>query len=160
MKAEVVSSAERKRLEELAANPKNRVLEVTHDFVKEPWESQRVAKVVKTIIDKSLASELTDDFTMRKDLLKDPEIKAFQFDHPRMFWTLSDRTMMREPKYRRAIEGMLNVHLMLEKGVVQKGDVASAVATQTVMHALNGGVEAKKEKEAKKEEEEARIEEL
>jgi hypothetical protein len=160
MKAEIVSSAEHKRLEELAANPKNRVLKVTHDFEKEPWESQRVAKAVQTILDKSMASDISDDFKMRKNLLNDPEIKAFQFDHPRMFFTLTDRNMMREPKYRKAIEGMLNVHRMMEKGVVQKGDVASAVATQTVMHALNGGVEAKEEEAKKEEEEEARVEEL
>lgn len=132
------AAIERSRLEQLAARPNTKVLQVTHDFVAEPWAAQRVVSVTQRIIDQSLASEIPDDFDMRKALLRDEEIKAFQNQHPRMFWTLSDRKLMCEPKYRAAISAMLNVHRMVEAGVVAQGDYSNAVATQAVAHALRG----------------------
>ena len=134
--------AERRRMEELAKRPNTKVLEVTHDFIADPWPAERVTAVTRSIVQRCLASSIEDDFKMRKDLLCDAEIKAFQHQHPRMFWTLTDRKVVREPKNVRAIEAMLNVHRMVEVGIVQKGEYSNAVATQAVMHALNEGAPA------------------
>ena len=117
-------------------------LQVTHDFVAEPWPADRASAAVRRIVQQCLSSTVEDDFQMRKELLRDGEIKAFQHQHPRMFWTLTDREVVREPKNVRAIEAMLNVHRMVEAGVVQKGDYSNAVATQAVMHALGEGASA------------------
>ena len=136
------AALEKQRLEELAARPNTQVLQVTHDFVKEPWPAERIVRVTNKIIETSLASNIKEDFDLRKELLKNTDIKKFQYDHPRLFWTLSDRKLMKEPKYRRAVQAMLNVHAMVETGVVEKGDVSNAVATQAVMHALNEGASA------------------
>lgn len=134
--------AERQRMEELAKRPNTKVLQVTHDFVAEPWPADRASAAVHRIVQQCLSSTVEDDFQMRKELLRDGEIKAFQHQHPRMFWTLTDRKVVREPKNVRAIEAMLNVHRMVEVGVVQKGDYSNAVATQAVMHALSEGASA------------------
>lgn len=134
--------AERQHMEELAKRPNTKVLQVTHDFVAEPWPADRASAAVRRIVQQCLSSTIEDDFQMRKELLCDGEIKAFQHQHPRMFWTLTDRKVVREPKNVRAIEAMLNVHRMVEVGMVQKGDYSNAVATQAVMHALSEGASA------------------
>ena len=133
--------AERQRMEELARRPNTRFAGDARLCRGALAGGPRVRRGHR-IVQQCLSSTVEDDFQMRKELLRDGEIKAFQHQHPRMFWTLTDRKVVREPKNVRAIEAMLNVHRMVEAGVVQKGDYSNAVATQAVMHALSEGASA------------------
>ena len=79
--------------------------------------------------------DAVDDFTVRKTCLDDAETLLFQRDHPKFYWMLTDRKVMRDERARNAVTGLLFVHEQVESGVVS-GEEANASATKTVLAAL------------------------
>ena len=119
-------------------NPRAEVLQVTHDRRHEPWSADRVAAVCETILSRSVSDfdPKDHDFTVRRTLLDDPEILAFKKCHPKLFQTVTDRTLMKDPKYRGTIQSLLDVRRRVETGELPENGVADAAATQAVVTAL------------------------
>ena len=134
-----VQRLQREQLEALAARPNTTVLDVTHDLLHDPWRSERLRPVMDRIVDAALAHGAeVDDFAVRKAGLADPEALALQREHPQLYWVLTDRATMREPRARRAVGAMLGLRERVERGEVAEGHAADALATQVVMAALGG----------------------
>lgn len=127
----------RAHLEELAQRPNTKVLEATHDFINEPWKVERLRRVMSKIVDDVLASDPEEDnFVIRKRMLEDEEILAFQRQHPRMYYTITDKTLMRDAKARDTIKALLHVRERVERGEITDDKEADATATRVVMSTL------------------------
>lgn len=134
-----IGAYQRARLEELAQRPNTTVFDVQHDVRNDPWPVSRLRPVLESVVARTLAfDDATDDFVVRKTCLDDPEVLAFQRQHPKLYWILTDRKIMREPKHRNAVHAMLQVRVEIESGRVQEGQDADALATKTVVRALQG----------------------
>jgi hypothetical protein len=133
-----VESFQKERLQELSEKPNTTVFTVEHDVKNEPWPAARLRGVMETITARVLATpDDVTDFALRKNLLGyDEEILAFQRQHPKFYWLLTDRAIMREKKSRDAVTGMLFVRDEIERGRVAEGQEADAMATRTVIEAL------------------------
>jgi hypothetical protein len=126
----------RAQLEELAARPNTVVYEASHDVVAEPWSAERAKAVMESVVKRVLAFDYAvSDFCVRKTCLDDPEALAFQRRHPKLYWLLTDRALMRQDKYRSALTALLAVRGRVEAGSVSTEE-ADAVATRTVLGAL------------------------
>lgn len=135
-----VAAFQRERLRELASRPNTTVLDVEHDHHHDPWPLSRVRPLLERLTGRVLATpENVSDFALRKQCLEDPEVLEFQRNHPKFYWLLTDRSIMREQKHRDAITGMLYIHAEVEKGNVAAGQEADAMATRTVIEALQRG---------------------
>ena len=77
-----------------------------------------------------------DDFTLRKTCLDDPETLAFQRRHPKLYWMVTDRKLIKEDKFRNAVKGLLTVRERVEVGDVSDEHEADAMATRTVLAAM------------------------
>lgn len=134
-----VGAYEKERLEALAAKPNTTVFTVKHDSVAEPWKVERVRRVLTTIAQRvTKFDDSVDDFVVRKTCMdEDSEVLAFQRQHPKMFWLVTDRQLMRQEKYRNALGGLLSVRDQVEAGRLTDGQEADATATSTVVQALN-----------------------
>lgn len=135
------SSAEafhQQRLEELSAQPNKTVYTVKHDRVREAWPVARVRPVLERIAEKVHASGKEEsEFKMRRRLLdEDEEVRAFQRDHPKLYWLVTDRKVVGEAKFRQAISGLLAMRDRVESGQVSDEKEADAMATRVVMNAL------------------------
>jgi hypothetical protein len=129
----------RARLERLAARPNTTVLDVAHDVVAEPWAAARLRPVMERVVGAALAhGDDVDDFAVRKAGLADPEALAFQRRHPQLYWLLTDRRAMREPRLRGVVTQLLGLRDRVERGELADGPDADALATQTVVGALGG----------------------
>lgn len=119
-------------------HPEAEVLEVTHDFRHEPWKVDRLQAVFECIVYRALEDFPPDasDFAVRKALLDDEEILRFKKDHPRLYYTLTDRGLMRQEKYRATLRSMLAVRGQVERGQVPGGERADAAATSAIMASL------------------------
>ena len=125
------------RLRELSEKANTTVLTVEHDQTNDPWPAARLRTVMETITARVLeAPDTVDDFALRKQLLENDEVLAFQRQHPKFYWLLTDRAVMREKKSRDAVTGMLFVRDEIEKGHVAEGQEADAMATRTVVEAF------------------------
>jgi hypothetical protein len=133
-----VNAFERDRLEELASRPNTTVLQPEYASVRDPWPAKRLRCVMEGLMARVLSfGEDVDDFVVRKTCLEEnEEVLAFQRQHPRMYWMLTDRALMKEQSSRDAITGMLYVREQVECGAVQEGRDADAMATKTVLAAL------------------------
>lgn len=132
-----VGAYERARLEELARKPRTEVLTVTHDFINEPWAAGRLRAVMESLVERVLAfGPEVDDFRVRKQCLEDAEVLAFQRQHPKLYWMLTDRKMVQEPRVRSALTGLIHVRNKVDCGELQDGQDAEAMATRTVLAAL------------------------
>lgn len=129
------------RLEELAQRPNTTVLAPTHDVVRDPWPTARVRAVCECLVKETLAdadAATSDPFRFRKGLLDTVhDALAFQRLHPKTFWLLTDHAVMQNAQSRAAITGMLYVQGQVESGAVTAGTEADALATRTVLAALN-----------------------
>lgn len=134
-----VESVHQERLQELSQRPNTTVLTVQHDEKHDPWPAARLRGVMETITKRTLSTpDDAHDFALRKQLLTDdPEILAFQRQHPKFYWLLTDRAIMREKKSRDAVTGMLFIRDEIEHGRVAEGQEADGMATRTVLEALN-----------------------
>ena len=127
----------RAHLEELAKRPGTVVYDVEHDSVTDPWPVVRLRAVFRSIAERvSTFSADADDFAVRKGCLDCSEILAFQRQHPRLYWILTDRTLASTPMYQDAMRRMLEVRDKVERGVVTSAKEADALATREVTDAL------------------------
>ena len=132
-----VGAYERKRLEELAERPNTTVLTVEHDFINEPWPVSRLRPLLEALAKR--VSEFPDDaseFTVRKQCLDDPEVLAFQRMHPKLYYMVTDRKLIREDKFRSAVNSLLHVRAKVERGEVSEGQEADGLATRSVLASL------------------------
>ena len=133
-----VQAFETERLRQLSEKKNTTVLTVQHDFVHDPWPEPRLRGVMEPLVARVLAFDPSvSDFAVRKACIADaPEVLAFQRRHPKMYWMLTDRAVMRDERSRKAITGMLYVRKQVETGAVAEGHDADAMATKTVLAAL------------------------
>jgi len=133
-----VGAYEKDRLEELSQNPNTTVYTVDHDQKHTVWKPKRLKKVIEGISTK--VQELgklpeMDDFKIRKECMKDEEILAFQREHPKTYWMLTDRSLSDNPKAHAAIVAILHVHSRLSAGEIDEKE-ADAAATNAVIRAM------------------------
>lgn len=120
------------QLESLSQRPNTTVYRATHDSAAK-WPAARVEAAMEAIVKTALECDSTmDDFRVRKKCMEDPESLAFQRQHPKFFWTITDRTMMRNEQYRGILGELLRLHARVEAGSVESS-AADAQATQIVM---------------------------
>jgi len=132
-----VAAFQRERLQELSERPNTTVFDVEHDHHHDPWPVARVRPLLEHLTTRVLsAPDEVSDFALRKQCLEDAEVLEFQRHHPKFYWLLTDRTIMREQKHRDAITGMLYIRAEVEEGRVTHGQEADAMATRTVIEAL------------------------
>lgn len=132
-----VNAYEKKRLEELSERPNTTVLTVEHDFVNEPWPVSRLRPLLERLAKRVTEfPDETDDFVVRKTCLDDPEVLEFQRMHPKLYWMLTDRKLVKEERFRNAVNGLLLVRRKVEVGEVESGQEADGMATQTVLASL------------------------
>lgn len=135
--AKEVGAFEKERLEALAAKPNTTVYTVKHDNVHEPWKMERLRPVLSKLAARLATFEASvDDFTVRKTCLDDPDILAFQRAHPKLYWLVTDRSLMHEDRFRNALGALLTVRDRVESGQLREGQEADATATSAVMRAL------------------------
>lgn len=134
-----VQSVHREHLRDLSQRPNTTVLDVEHDIRNEPWSAARLRGVMESITARVMDTpDTVDDYTLRKTLLTgDNEMLAFQRQHPKFYWLLTDRTVMKEQKSRDAITGMLHVRDEIERGNVTDDHEADAMATRTIIQSLS-----------------------
>lgn len=128
-------------LRELASRPNTTVLQESHDRLRDPWPAARLRLVMERLTARVLAADdAVSDFALRKACLNDDsEILEFQRAHPKFYWMLTDRAIMREKRSREAVTGMLFVRDQIDSGAVAEGRTADAMAMRTVVEALQRG---------------------
>lgn len=131
-----VGAYEKERLEELSNQPNTTVYSVKHDATHDPWRPKRLKRVIERISTRvrEFSSDV-DDFTLRKRCLDDGEILAFQRDHPKTYYMLTDRSLSKNPKAHAAVVAMLGIHSQLRNGELSEQE-ADAAATSAVVNAL------------------------
>ena len=105
------------------------------------WPVSRVRKVLEGIAAKiasdfSSADDSTPDIVVRQKCLDVPDARPFHAQHPQLYWMVTDRSKMKEPKYRATIGALLELRSRVENGYVKEGPEADATATRVVMDAL------------------------
>lgn len=133
-----VAAFQKEKLKKLAEKPNTTVFTVEHENVAEAWPVKRVRKVLESIA-KRIQTDFTEadsDFSVRKACLSDSEVLAFQRQHPKLYWMVTDREKMKESKYRAAVSALLEVRSRVERGIIKEGEEADAAATRTVIDAL------------------------
>lgn len=135
-----VAAYQAEKLKKLAEKPNTTVFTVKHDHIAEAWPIKRVRNVLESIA-KKITGEYSDaesfsDFAVRKECMKDPEVLAFQRQHPKLYWMVTDREKMKEPKYRAAVSALMEVRTRVERGQIKEGEEADAAATRTIIDAL------------------------
>lgn len=140
-----VESVHKDHLRQLSERPNTTVLTVEHDVKNDPWSAARLRTVMESITTRTLATPAeVNDFALRKKLLSEDvyggvpasEVLSFQRQHPKMYWLLTDRTIMCDKKSREVITGMLFIRDEIERGNVAEGEEADAMATRTVITAM------------------------
>lgn len=135
-----VEGMERSRMEELASRPNTTVFEVSHDATHEPWSSGRLREVVARLRARvATYGSATSDFAVRKSCLDDAEILAFQREHPKMYWLLTDRALLADDRCVKAVDALLDAHDDVQHGRVARGRDADAQVTRDVMRAFGVG---------------------
>ena len=118
-------------------DPRAEIYEVTHDRVQEPWESRRLERIFNKIVTKVFEfEESTNDFTVRKTLLEDADILEFQRGHPRLYYVLTDRKLLREEKYKNVLKNMLLLRQRVERESLASDERTDAMATNVIISSL------------------------
>lgn len=133
-----VGAYEKKRLQDLSSRRNTTVLTVEHDFINEPWPVSRLRPLLERLAKRVTEfPDGTDEFVVRKTCLDDPEVLQFQRMHPQLYYMVTDRKLVKEEKFRNAVNGLLHVRGKVENGEVTNGQEADGMATQTVLSALH-----------------------
>lgn len=135
-----VEAVHAERLRELSERPNTEVLTVEHDATHDPWPPRRLRNVMESITQRAVSTprEAEDDVRLRKRLLdEDPEVLAFQRHHPKLYYVVTDRTLMADPRYRNAIKSMLHIRDEVARGTVGEGQEADAMATSAIVQSLS-----------------------
>lgn len=127
-----------------ARDPSAQVMQVSHDAVHEPWKADRLRAVFEKIASRIFSDfgEEEHDFRVRKALLEDDEILSFQRAHPRLYYTLTDRSLMKNQRYRSAMTTLLLLREKADAGRLplgQEGDAMAASAIVASLTASEGG---------------------
>jgi len=118
-------------------NPQAEVLTVAYDSRHEPWTTEDLVWVCNTIFGRIYEFPCnTPDFKVRKTLLEDEKILRFQRSHPRMYYTITDRNLMKVDKYRVAIQSLITTRAKVESGHIPDDKMADAFATQAIINSL------------------------
>lgn len=132
-----VGAYERKRLERLSQQPNTTVFKTEYDATHTAWKSKRLRTVAEGLASRVTAfGEDVSDFQVRKRCLDDPEVLRFQREHPKLYWMLTDRRMVRDSRFQQALGGMFRVREQVEAGVLTEGRDADAMATSSIVTAL------------------------
>lgn len=132
-----VGAYEKERLKRLSEQPNTTVFRAEFEATNEPWAASRLREVSERI-----AKQVTDlddsysDFRVRKLCLADNEVLRFQRQHPKLFWMLSDRKMVRDTRFQKALGAMFTIRERVEQGEVADGHDADAIATSSIVAAL------------------------
>lgn len=127
----------REHLERLASRPNTTVFAPEHEFTHDAWKVARLRPVLEGLAARVAAFDAdVSDFAVRKQCLDDPEVLAFQRQHPKFYWLLTDRKLVRDETFRGVVAGFLQVRERVESGEVPDGHEADALATRGVMAAL------------------------
>ena len=137
-----VGAYEKERLKELSEKPNTTVLTADHEFKHDPWKASTLRPLLEGLATRVTTEfkESDSDFLVRKRCLEDPKVKDFQRQHPQLYWMLTDRKMVSDPRFKGALAGMLHVREKVDRGEVEEGQAADAMATTCVMSALGAGV--------------------
>jgi hypothetical protein len=123
-------------LRDLADKPNTTVYKTEYDTVREPWKAADARRVAERIAERTASfGDEASDFALRKALLEDEEVLRFQRCHPKLYYLLTDRKMVGEPRFRQALGAMLTVRDKVEAGQVE-GMEADAMATSGIVAAL------------------------
>jgi hypothetical protein len=68
--------------------------------------------------------------------MQDEEVLDFQRQHPQLFWLLTDRKMVNDKRFQQALGAMFKVKEKVENGDIQEGHDADALATSSIVSAL------------------------
>lgn len=132
-----VAAFQTEKLRQLAEEPNTTVYEPTHDYRGDPWPAHRLREVTERIAAKVTAyGDDVTDFRVRKDCLKDPDILEFSHTHPKLFGKLTDRAILKDPRFRDSFSFMLHVRDKVDAGSVTEGRDADAMATNGVIKIL------------------------
>lgn len=125
------------KMAKLAEDPNTTVLKTEFTKTFQPFSAARIQKAWKTI-DELTANELKDvkdEHRYRRALIKNEELLALYKTHTKMFLMLTSREQMAEPRYRAAIEAMLNVRRQVERGQLTE-DRANVESSSAILEAL------------------------
>ena len=123
-------------LRALAEKPYTTVYKTEYDTVREPWKAADARRVAEHIAARTTSfGEETSDFALRKALLEEEEVLHFQRCHPKLYYILTDRKVVGEPRCRQALGAMLSVRDKVDAGEVE-GKEADAMATSGIVAAL------------------------
>ena len=133
-----VGAYEQERLEELSQRPNTTVFKAEYESTHEPWKADRLRKVCEHLARRVLEfEEGCSDFKVRKVCMsEDEEVLQFQRSHPKLFWMVTDRKMVTDDRFKMALAAMFRVREQVEKGKLQDGRDADAMATTGIMSAL------------------------
>ena len=126
-------------MEEIARrNPNAEVFRASHTHVQKPWKVKTVRKVVNKIHE-LMTTEYRglDLFTARKRCCEDELINDFHKRHLELFFAVSDREKMEDVNYRSTIFNLIELRSKIERGEVEDGLQADAMATSIVMNTLS-----------------------
>ncbi len=132
-----MNAAMNAKMEKLAGDPNTTVLKTEFTKTFTPFSAARIQRAWSTI-DEMTANELKDvkdEHRYRRALIKNDELLAFYKTHTKMFLMLTSREQMEEPRYRAAIEAMLNVRRQVETGALTE-DKANVESSSAILEAL------------------------
>lgn len=128
---------EEERLKRLAATPNTTVFKTEYGEAHEAWKVDRLRGVAETIAARTTEFDAdASAFQLRKRLMQDEDVLTFQRAHPKLFWMLTDRTMVGDARFRQALGAMFTVREKVERGEVEDGRDADALATSGIVSAL------------------------
>ena len=135
--ASEVGAYEKERLDKLSQQPNTTVFKTEYDSRHEPWEAKRLRRLAEKVAKRVTEFEGdVSDFKIRKACMEDEEVLNFQRQHPKLFWLLTDRKMVKDKRFQQALGAMLTVKEKVENGDVQEGRDADALATSSIVAAL------------------------
>ena len=126
-------------MRELAQKPNTTVYTVQHTSTHEPWKVERVRRVTNQIVEcvraATSATDSGEGKHLRATCFADPEVVDFKKQHPHLYAMLTDPEMIKDEKFGRAFESLLEVRAQVEAGQISDGE-ADASATASLMSAL------------------------
>jgi hypothetical protein len=132
-----VGAYEKERLDKLSQQPNTTVFKTEYDSIHDPWEAKRLRGVAERVAKRVTEfGEDVSDFKVRKTCLEDEDVLNFQRQHPKLFWLLTDREMVKDTRFRQALGAMFNVKEKVENGEIEEGRDADALATSSIVSAL------------------------
>lgn len=121
-----------KHVEEMRRTHPNATVLETQYIEHEPWKVETLTNICEQIARRTRENtEISDLFRYRKSLLKEKDILAFQRHHPKLFWMLTDKDTVSDPKYQKTLGYFLNILYLKESGKINESD-ANATASKVI----------------------------